>query len=97
MTDLDKLVPSGADNDGVGGIGTEADAGNPLGVALVGDGVLAVAKRIPELDGTIAGARDNLTVIGGEGNGENIVGVSHETAGGLSGGQFPETESLVPG
>lgn len=41
-TYLDKLVPAGGDNDGVLGVGREADARDPLGVALVGDGVLAV-------------------------------------------------------
>jgi hypothetical protein len=38
-----------------------------------------------------------LSVIGGERNGENIVGVSDKSAGGGTGGKLPKAESLVPG
>ena len=95
-TYLDELVPAGGDNDGVLGVGREPHARNPLGVALLGDGELAVTKGVPELDGAIAGSGDNLSVVGGERNRENIVGVSDETAGGGTGGELPETESLIP-
>jgi hypothetical protein len=66
-------------------------------VALLGDGELAVTKGVPELDGAVAGTGDNLSVVGREGDGQNIVGVSDETAGGGAGGELPETEGLVPG
>ena len=66
-------------------------------MALVGDGELAVSQRVPQLDGPIARPRDDLTVIGGEGNGEDVVGVADESAGGGTGRQLPEAESLVPG
>lgn len=95
-TYLDELVPAGGDNDGVLGVGAEADARNPLGVALLGDGELAVTEGVPELDGAIAGTGDDLTVVGGEADGENVVGVADETAGGGAGGKLPETEGLVP-
>lgn len=39
---LDELVPAAGDDNGVLGVGAEADAGHPFGVALVGDGELAV-------------------------------------------------------
>ena len=95
-TDLDELVPAAGNNDGVLGVGAEADARNPLGVALLGDGVLAVTEGVPELDGAVARAGDDLTVVGGEGDGENVVGVANEAAGGGAGGELPETEGLVP-
>lgn len=97
VTDLDELVPASGDDDGVLGVGGEADAGDPLGVALVGDGVLAVTKGVPELDGAVTGTGDDLTVVGGEADGQDVVVVANETAGGLAGGELPEAEGLVPG
>lgn len=96
-THLDELVPTSGDDDGVLGVGGEPDAGDPLGVALVGDGVLAVTEGVPELDGPVARAGDDLTVVGGEGDGEDVVGVADEAAGGHTGGELPEAEGLVPG
>lgn len=93
---LDELVPASGDNDGVLGVGAEANAGNPLGVALVGDGELAVTQGVPQLDGAVTGAGDDLTVVGGERDGENIVGVADEGTGGVAGGKLPEAEGLVP-
>ena len=65
-------------------------------MSLLVNGELAVTKGVPELDGAIAGSGDNLSVVGGERNRENIVGVSYESAGGGTGGKLPETESLIP-
>lgn len=97
LAHLDELVPASGDNHRVGRVRGEANAGNPLGVALVGNGVLAVTKGVPELDGLVAGSGDDLAVIGGERDGEDVVGVSDEAAGGLAGGELPEAESLIPG
>ena len=44
---LDQLVPASTDDHRVLRIGREADAGDPVGVALVGDGILAVAQSVP--------------------------------------------------
>lgn len=96
-THLDELVPTSGDDDGVLGVRGEADAGDPLGVALVGDGVLAVTEGVPQLDGAVAGSGNDLAVVGREGDGQNVVGVADEAAGGLTGGELPQTESLVPG
>jgi len=93
---LDDLVPASGDNDGVGGVGREADAGDPLGVAILLDGELALTEGVPQLDGLIAGTRDDLTVISREGNREDIVGVADEATGGGTGVEVPETEGLVP-
>ena len=95
-TYLHELVPAARDNDGVLGVGAEADARNPLGVTLVRDGVLAVTQGVPELDGAVAGAGDDLAVVRGEGDGQNVVGVADEAAGGGASGKLPETQSLVP-
>lgn len=94
---LDELVPAGGDNDGVLGVGAEAHAGNPLGVALVGDGELAVAEGVPQLDGAVTRTGDNLAVVGGEGDGQDVVLVANKGAGGLAAGQLPQAEGLVPG
>lgn len=96
-TDLDELVPASGDDDGVLGVRGEANAGDPLGVALVGDGVLAVTEGVPQLDGAVTGARDDLTVVGGEADGQDVVVVADEAAGGLAGGELPQAEGLVPG
>jgi hypothetical protein len=77
---LNKLVPSAADNDRVLGVRAESYARNPVRVALLGDGELAVTESVPELDCSIAGSGDDLSVVGGEGNGENIVGVANKSA-----------------
>jgi hypothetical protein len=66
-------------------------------VSLLGDGELAISKSVPQLDGAIARSGNNLSVVGGEGDGENIVGVSNKSAGGGTSGELPEAESLVPG
>lgn len=65
-------------------------------MALVGDGVFAVTESVPQLDSSVTRARDNLSVVGGEGYRENIVGVADESSGGSASGQLPQTESLVP-
>jgi len=96
LTYLDKLVPGAGDNDRVLGVGAEADARDPLGVALVGDGELAVTEGVPELDGAVARAGNDLSVVGGEGDRENVVGVANEAASGGASGELPETEGLVP-
>jgi len=93
---LDNLVPASRDNDGVGGVRREADAGDPLGVAVLLDGELALSEGVPQLDGLVTGSRDDLTVVSREGNREDIVGVADEAAGGQTGVEVPETEGLVP-
>lgn len=65
-------------------------------MTLVGDGVLAVTEGVPELDGAVARARDDLAVVGRERDGKDVVSVANEAAGGGTGGKLPETESLVP-
>ena len=66
-------------------------------MTLVGDGKLAVAQSVPQLDRAIARAGDDLTVVGGEGDGEDIIGVADEAAGRHARRELPQTEGFVPG
>ena len=94
---LHVFVPSAGDDDGVRVVGREPDAGHPVGVTLLLDGVLALGKGVPQLDGLVARSRNNLTIVRRESNTQDILGVIFETAGGLTSSQVPETKSLVPG
>lgn len=66
-------------------------------MAVLGDVELALAEGVPQLDGLITGTGDNLTVIGREGDREDVVGVTKEAAGSAAGVEVPETEGLIPG
>ena len=96
QTYLDELVPARGDNDRVLGVRAEADARNPLGVALVSNGVLAVAQGVPELNGPIARSGDDLTIVGREGDRKNVIGVADESPGGGACSELPQTKGLVP-
>jgi hypothetical protein len=94
--DLDNLVPTTGNNDGVGRVGGETDAGNPFGVTILLDVILALTKGVPQLDGLVTGTRDNLAVVRGERDRQDVVGVTDETAGGGAGVQVPKTKGLIP-
>lgn len=66
-------------------------------MALVGDGEFAVSEGVPQLDGSVTGAGNDLSVVCGERNGEDIIGVADEGTGGVAGGKLPQSKSLVPG
>jgi hypothetical protein len=98
---LYKTIPSSRDDEGNSNRGREANARNPFTVSLSicggVNGVLALSKSVPKLDGLITRSRYDLTVVYGKGNRKNILGVSNEATGGLSGVDFPKTEGSVPG
>ena len=50
---------------------------------------LAFSKGVPELDGSIPGSGDDLTVVGGERDGENIGSVSNKSSSGESSVKIP--------
>jgi hypothetical protein len=54
-------------------VGREADAGHPIGVSFFLDGVLALGKGVPQLDGLVPAARDDLTVVNRESHAEDIL------------------------
>lgn len=95
-TYLDDLVPAGRHNHGVLGVGAEADAADPVGVAVLLDGELAVTEGVPQLDGAVAAARHDLAVVRAEAHAEHIGAVADEAAGGLARVEIPETEGVVP-
>ena len=64
----------------------------PLGVAILLDVVLALAEGVPELDSSVTGAVNNLSVISAEADGQNIGGVANEAAGGETSVKVPETK-----
>lgn len=96
VPDLNNVVPTSR-NEGRGiGVGGEADAGDPLLVTVVVQGVLAATKGVPDLDGLIARAGDNLAVVSGESDREDILGVTGETNVALAVLDVPETERTIP-
>ena len=94
---LDILVPSSGHDDGVLVVGREPHAGDPVLVAILLDGVLALGKSVPQLDGLVSGGGHDLPVVSREGDGEHVLGVVLEPAGSLASGQVPESQGLVPG
>jgi len=94
---LDELIPTtGHDQRVLGGRG-EAHAGDPVGVVLFSDGVLALSKSVPELDGLITGPGDDLTVVRGESHGVHIGSVTLELTDRCAGVQIPQTHGLIHG
>jgi len=59
------VTPSG-DDDGVGVVGGESDGGDPILVPILLDGVLALGKGVPQLDGLVPADGDDLPVVSGE-------------------------------
>ena len=93
---LDQLIPSCADNHRILRVGAESHTRHPLGMTLIRDGKLAVAKRVPQLDRSVPRARDDLTIISRKGNGQDVVGMADEPTGRNTRGEFPEAKSLIP-
>ncbi len=93
---LHNFIPTAANNDGVDWVRAEPHAADPFGVTLVFDVVLALAECVPQLDGLVSATRDNLSVVGREGDGKDIGSVPNEAAGSCASVEVPETESFVP-
>jgi hypothetical protein len=95
--DLDELVPTARDDQGLLSGGRETHARNPLGVTLVGgEGQLELTQGVPQVDLLVTGTRDDVTVVGGESDGEDVTGVADEAAGGGAGVQVPQAQSTIP-
>ena len=74
VPDLDVLVPAAGHDDGVGGVGGEPHAGDPVTVTLVSDGVLALGQGVPQLDGLVPAGGHDLPVVGAEGHAQHVLG-----------------------
>merc|ERR1712000_477013 len=94
--DLDEVVPTAGDEDGVLGGRGEADAGNPVGVGFAVEGVDAFTLDVPDLELVIATTGQDVAVIGGEGAGEDVLGVAEELTHEGTSLDVPEAERLVP-
>lgn len=64
-------------------------------VIFVG-GVFAVSQSVPEFDFLVGSGGDNLSVVWGERDGEDLLGVSVELSGAFGLLQVPESEGFVP-
>jgi len=97
VPDLQGLVPTAGNDDWVLGGWRELHGANPLVVAVLALlAPLELAQSVPELDGLVSAGRDDLSVVGGEGNGEYVVLVAGESGGGDTSFEVPESEGLVP-
>jgi len=97
MPDLQGLVPTTRDDDWVLGGWRELHGAHPLVVAVLA--LLApfeLTEGVPELDGLVSAGGDDLSVVGGEGDGENVVLVAGESGGGDASFEVPESQGLVP-
>jgi len=102
---LDLLVPAARNEEGRGRSGRESDARHPfvvsssLGIALgtVDQVVLHLAEGIPELDGAVTASRDDLSIVTGESDRQNVLSVADESADAVAISDVPKAESAVPG
>ena len=58
------------------------------------DGVLALGKGVPQLDGVVPADGDDLPVVSRESDREHILGVVLEPPGGLASAEVPQPEGL---
>ena len=65
-------------------------------MAVLDEIELAVAQGVPDLDGLVSRGGDDLTVVGGEGDGEDVVGVADKATDGGPSVEVPESQGLVP-
>jgi hypothetical protein len=94
--DLDEFIPASRDDDrGVLGR-RESDTRDPLGVALLDNGKLALAEGVPQLHGLVTRTRDDLSIVSREGNGQDILGVAHEATGAAAVVDVPKTKGGIP-
>lgn len=90
-------IPRGRHNRRLQVVRAESDAAHPIGVCIsVLDGVLALTKSVPELDGAVTRSRHDLAVINRESHGKDVLGVTDEATGGGAGSEIPEAELTVP-
>ena len=64
-------------------------------VVLV-DGELALRAGVPDLDVSVEGSSDDLSVISGKGNGENVLLVANQLGDGSASGNVPKADGTVP-
>jgi len=97
VPNLDGLIPRGSD--AKGGLASVVEAHNRDGISVLVlvNSELALRTGVPDLDFSVQRASDDLSVIGGQSNGEDISLVTNELRDGSAGGDIPEADSTVPG
>jgi len=97
VPDFQGFVPRAGNDDWVLGGWGELDGGNPLGVArFTFLTPFELTQSVPEFDGLVSAGGDDLSVVGGESNGEYVVLVSGKPGGGDTSFEVPKSEGLVP-
>jgi len=96
IPNLDGLIPRGGNNDWLFDIVEVSNAGNPIGMRVLVNGEFANSVDVPNLDGFIDGSRGDLSVIWGESNREDILGVTNKSLVGLGGLEVPESDGTIP-
>jgi len=97
VPDLKSTIPADGGEVGVLGNGGVSDAGDPVGVVVGFVGVLAVSKSVPELEASVSTSGDDLSVVLGESDGVDFLGVANEVSGGSASSQIPKSEGSIPG
>jgi len=97
IPDLDGSVPRGRHNDWGLDVVVESDAGNPVSMWVRVDSEFTNTVDVPDLDVLVDGAGDNLSVVWGESNSEDILGVTDEGSVGGALLQVPESDGTIPG
>lgn len=98
VPDFEGFVPGAGDDDWVLGGWRELDGGDPFVVAVLAFlAPFKFSEGVPEFDGLVSAGRDDLSVVGGESDGEYVVLVSSEPGSSDTSFQIPESESLIPG
>jgi hypothetical protein len=102
VPDFEPAVPAdadeiGLDSDALAFIdGAEPDLGDPIVVVVGLSGELAVSEGVEEADFPFGACGEDLPVVRGEGDSEDLLLVSDESLGGLAGGEVPEPDVVVP-
>jgi len=91
---LDHTIPSSRDDDRV--LRRESNTADPFSVSLILNGVLALSEGIPEFDSLVSRSRNDLSVISGESNAQNILSVSNESSSSEARVEIPESKGSVP-
>lgn len=73
VPDLNGTIPTAWHDDWVGVVWRETNAWNPVRVAFILDGVFALSQSVPQFDGLVPWAGNDLTIVSTECNWQNIL------------------------
>jgi len=96
VPNLDGLIPRGSHAESwLLGV-VESHNRNGISVLVFFNSVFALGAGVPDLDLLVETSSDNLSIVSGEINGENITGVTDELGDGSASLHVPETNAAVP-